>query len=44
MDFSRELGLEIMHFNLEELDICESCSCVKHRKLEKDQLFPKPLA
>ena len=44
MDLSRELGLKIMHFNLEELDICESCSCVKHGKLEKDQLFAKPLA
>jgi hypothetical protein len=44
MDLSRELGLEIMHFNLEELDICESCSSVKHWKFEQDQLFAKPLA
>jgi hypothetical protein len=33
-----------MHFNLEELDISESCSSVKHWKFEKDQLFAKPLA
>ena len=44
MDLSRELGLEIMHFNLEELNICESCCGVKHWEFEKDQLFPKPLA
>lgn len=44
MDLSRELGLEIMYFNFEELDICESCSSVKNWKFEKDQLFAEPLA
>ena len=44
MDLSWELGLEIMHTNLEELDISESCCSVKHREFEKNQLFPKPLA